>query len=178
MAILKNLIVNGVTKLLSDAYLSVVKSGTWNGSTIGVGYGGTGVTTGKGSAYTPVYLDSNNGITACSFTINADQNTVVEKTLTLSSTTKLTPDAWTTAFSISGLSGTYSLQITYSGTTSSGVFSSSGNITNILDEIPLHFSGTSSSTRIYAATNGSSLQLSASGELSSGTVTIKYKKLI
>lgn len=48
MAILKSLIVKGVSRFLTDAYMSTIKSGVWNGSTIQVGYGGTGVTSGVG----------------------------------------------------------------------------------------------------------------------------------
>jgi len=48
MAILKTLIVKGVARFLTDAYMSTIKSGIWNGSTIQVGYGGTGVTSAKG----------------------------------------------------------------------------------------------------------------------------------
>lgn len=43
MAILKDLIVNGVVRHISDSYFATIKSGTWNGSTITVPYGGTGL---------------------------------------------------------------------------------------------------------------------------------------
>lgn len=68
MAIVKTLIVKGVARFLTDAYMSTIRSGIWNGSTIQVGYGGTGVTSAKGNQYTPVFLASN-GITPCSVEI-------------------------------------------------------------------------------------------------------------
>lgn len=178
MAILKNLIVNGVTKLLSDVYLSVVKSGTWNGSTIGVAYGGTGVTSGVGNTNTPVYLDSTGGITACGHSLS-DVYSSATSSLTLSSSTKLSPSGWTTAFSISGLdTGTYAIQILYNNSLFSGVFSVVKSVNNSPEEIPLHCSAAASSVRLYAAINGTNMQLSSTSELSSGTVTIKYKRII
>ena len=45
MALLKDLIVAGASKFIGDAYFAAIKAGTWNGGTIGVGYGGTGTTT-------------------------------------------------------------------------------------------------------------------------------------
>lgn len=68
MAIVKTLIVKGVARFLTDAYMSTIRSGIWNGSTIQVGYGGTGVTSAKGSQYTPVFLSSS-GIAPCSVEI-------------------------------------------------------------------------------------------------------------
>ena len=68
MAIVKTLIVKGVARFLTDAYMSTIRSGIWNGSTIQVGYGGTGVTSAKGNQYTPVFLSSS-GIAACSVEI-------------------------------------------------------------------------------------------------------------
>jgi hypothetical protein len=68
MAIVKTLIVKGVARFLTDAYMSTIRSGIWNGSTIQVGYGGTGVTSAKGNTETPVFLASN-GITPCSYKI-------------------------------------------------------------------------------------------------------------
>ena len=180
MALLKNLIVNGVARFISDAYLSVVKSGTWNGSTIGVEYGGTGVTTAVGSALRPVYL-STSGITQCSYTINSPtyaENTV---TLNLSSSVTLGPDSWTNSgITLTNLdTGTYLIQINYNNSSlSSGIFATYKNVTNGLDEIPLHFSGASGATRLYAATNDNVLQLSASATLNTGTITIKYKRLL
>lgn len=44
MAILKDLIVQGNSRFIGDTNLGTVKSGVWNGSTIDVSYGGTGVT--------------------------------------------------------------------------------------------------------------------------------------
>ena len=44
MAILKDLIVQGNSRFIGDTNLGIVKSGVWNGSTIDVSYGGTGVT--------------------------------------------------------------------------------------------------------------------------------------
>ena len=44
MALLKDLIVQGASRFISDAYFATIKSGTWNGSTISVPYGGTGAT--------------------------------------------------------------------------------------------------------------------------------------
>ena len=68
MAIVKTLIVKGVARFLTDAYMSTIRSGIWNGSTIQVGYGGTGVTSAKGDQYTPVFLSSS-GIAPCSVAI-------------------------------------------------------------------------------------------------------------
>ena len=68
MAIVKTLIVKGVARFLTDAYMSTIRSGIWNGNTIGVGYGGTGVTSAKGDQYTPVFLSAS-GLTPCSAAI-------------------------------------------------------------------------------------------------------------
>lgn len=68
MAIVKTLIVKGVARFLTDAYMSTIRSGIWNGSTIQVGYGGTGVTSAVGNQYTPVFLSSS-GIAPCSVEI-------------------------------------------------------------------------------------------------------------
>lgn len=43
MALLKDLIVQGASRFIGDAYLALVKSGTWHGSIIEKAYGGTGV---------------------------------------------------------------------------------------------------------------------------------------
>lgn len=74
MAILKDLIVNGATRLVGDAYMNTIKSGTWNGSPIAVANGGTGATTaatartnlGLGAASTYGVLDktSNYNVTS------------------------------------------------------------------------------------------------------------------
>ena len=45
MAVLKDLIVQGKSKFLNDSYFSKIKAGTWEGSTVGLAFGGTGVTT-------------------------------------------------------------------------------------------------------------------------------------
>lgn len=42
MAILKDLIVNGSSRFIGDAYFNTIKAGTWNGNVIDVQYGGTG----------------------------------------------------------------------------------------------------------------------------------------
>ena len=68
MAIVKTLIVKGVARFMTDAYMSTIRSGIWNGSTIQVGYGGTGVTSARGDQYTPVFLSSS-GIAPCSVEI-------------------------------------------------------------------------------------------------------------
>lgn len=68
MAIVNTLIVKGVARFLTDAYMSTIRSGIWNGNTIEVGYGGTGVTSAKGDQYTPVFLSSS-GIAPCSVEI-------------------------------------------------------------------------------------------------------------
>lgn len=68
MAIVKTLIVKGVARFLTDAYMSTIRSGIWNGSTIQVGYGGTGVTSAVGDQYTPVFLSSS-GIAPCTVAI-------------------------------------------------------------------------------------------------------------
>lgn len=42
MAILKDLIVNGASRFIGDAYFNTIKAGVWNGTAIDVAHGGTG----------------------------------------------------------------------------------------------------------------------------------------
>lgn len=44
MAILKDLIVNGASRFIGDAYFNTIKAGVWNGTAIDVAHGGTGLT--------------------------------------------------------------------------------------------------------------------------------------
>lgn len=44
MAILKDLIVNGASRFIGDAYFNTIKAGVWNGTAIDVSHGGTGLT--------------------------------------------------------------------------------------------------------------------------------------
>lgn len=174
MAILKDLIVNGKARHLSDTYLSTVKSGTWNGSVIGVAYGGTGVNSAKGNSSTPVYLASG-GITACSGfypTLPSDAGSSVTKSLVVSS--------WTDALDISTYdSGTYLIQITHGNVIYSGVFShAKGQTVSTVQEIPLHHAG-SPSIYIYAGISTGKIVLSsASTTAANQTVTIKIKRML
>lgn len=53
MALLKDLIVTGASKFISDAYFNTIKAGTWNGSVIGLAYGGLGT---NASSVTKAYV--------------------------------------------------------------------------------------------------------------------------
>lgn len=177
MAILKSLIVNGVSKHLQDTYLSTIKSGTWNGSTIGVAYGGTGVTSSKGSSDNPVYLSSS-GIAACTSLALTTYNNVsfsTGETITWTNPT-------TGAITIS-TSGTYIIQITYTNSSYSdvysGVFSISGATSpDLSEEIALFKSGSSSTPRIYASIQGKTLKFSSTVANSTFPITIKIRRVI
>lgn len=169
MAILKSLIVNGVAKHLNDSYLNVIKSGTWNGSVIGVAYGGTGVSSSVGSTNNPVYLDSN-GISVCSAL-----QLVVDTTKNLT----LTANTWATSGVTASTTGTYAIQITYSNDVYSGVFCINTNINaNLTEEIPLVKNGQSSSARFYAGVLKNTIYLASNTAGTYNNIGIKIRRLI
>lgn len=176
MANLKSLIVNGVSRFLSDVYLSTVKSGVWNGTAIDVAHGGTNKTGAVGNATTPVYLASN-GITACSSAIYA------EKTISLSSKS-VASGTWESVESNTKTndSGVYALYIKHNNNVYSGVFSISNNVDELtqLEEIPLHFYGKNTEPRLYAAINTSGNLCIAHSSTNAETVTatIKYRRIL
>lgn len=97
---------------------------------------------------------------------------VPESTATYS----LSNAAWTNTISLPSTAGSYILNITSGNSTLTGVFSIGTN-DNAKDEISLHLHG--NGPRLYARTNGGTLQLSSSDtNATSRSVTIKYRRMI
>ena len=92
------------------------------------------------------------------------------------STYSLSNAAWTNTITLPTTAGSYILNITSGNSTLTGVFSI-GASDNAKDEISLHLHG--NGPRLYARTNGTTLQLSSSDtNATSRSVTIKYRRMI
>ena len=91
-------------------------------------------------------------------------------------TYSLSNAAWTNTIPLPNIAGSYILNITSGNSTLTGVFSI-GTSDNAKDEISLHLHG--NGPRLYARTNGTTLQLSSSDtNATSRSVTIKYRRMI
>ena len=91
-------------------------------------------------------------------------------------TYSLSNAAWTNTIPLPSTAGSYILNITSGNSTLTGVFSI-GTSDNAKDEISLHLHG--NGPRLYARTNGTTLQLSSSdSNATSRSVTIKYRRMI
>ena len=91
-------------------------------------------------------------------------------------TYSLSNASWTNTISLPNTAGSYILNITSGNSILTGVFSI-GTSDNAKDEISLHLHG--NGPRLYARTNGTTLQLSSSDtNATSRSVTIKYRRMI
>jgi hypothetical protein len=62
MALLKDLIVQGASRFIGDAYFATIKAGVWNGTPIDLSHGGTALTSGTQTAGNILKSTATNGV--------------------------------------------------------------------------------------------------------------------